>query len=63
MFTTVEAYRGLYCKALLALIHGGGAQMEMNFMSCYHSIFVMSIVILRRLNLIMWDIVISYSFL
>lgn len=24
MFTTVEAYRGLYCKALLALIHGGG---------------------------------------
>lgn len=24
MFTTVEACRGLYCKALLALIHRGG---------------------------------------
>lgn len=53
LFTTVEACRGLYCKALLAVVHGGGSpQMEMNFMSCYHLIFVMSIVILRRLNLI-----------
>lgn len=24
LFTTVEACRGLYCKALLAVIHGGG---------------------------------------
>lgn len=34
----------------------------MNFMSWYHSILVMSFVILSRLNLITWDIGILYSF-